>query len=82
MKEAVLEGDSFILLADFWDSFRVLEVRNMSAEGFITGTVQPRMYDALRAAIPNVNILSIEQLRSQAEGEIKPQEFVACGRAS
>lgn len=77
MKERTrLQGDRFILLADFWDGFRLLEVRHLSAEPFIRHSVQEPMYDAIRNAIPTVTILSIEELRKRANSVIEPEECV------
>lgn len=77
MKEETLtQGDSLILVADFWESFRVLEARHLSAHSFISTNVQEPMYDALRDAIPRVEVLEVDDLRGRAEQAIRPEEFV------
>jgi len=77
MREITDTGrDTFVLLADFWEGFRILEARHDSAEAFIRTEVQAAMYAALRDAIPALEILAIDDLRQRALKAIGPDDFV------
>lgn len=67
---------SFVLLGDFWDGYRLLEARHVSAEVFIRDQIQVAMHKALMETMPRLTVLSIEELRQQAHNAIEPDEFI------
>lgn len=70
------DDNVFILLADFWDGFRVFEARHAGAETFIKEHVQKEMYNTLRAAVAKVDVLVVETLRDEIAKSIGPADYI------
>jgi hypothetical protein len=77
MSEATrVGGGGFILLADFWEGFHILEARHDSAESFIRTSIQQEMYEALANSVSKLTILATQELRDRAAATLRPDDFV------